>query len=48
MFFEGFPEARKPLYKLTIDFGELGTKETSAGLPQFYSNKELVGRLLRG
>lgn len=37
-----FPEARKPAYKLTIDFGdEIGTKKSSAQLPQNYTKQEL-------
>lgn len=41
---EPFPEARKPAYKLTIDFGELGHKRTSAQLTTLYSPDGLVGR----
>jgi len=41
---ESFPEARKPSLKLTIDFGELGTRRSSAGLKDFYTREELVGR----
>ncbi|MVM40285.1 tRNA-binding protein [Spirosoma sp. HMF3257] len=41
---EAFPQARKPAYKLTIDFGELGTKRTSAQLTKLYSLDELVGK----
>lgn len=41
---EPFPQARKPAYKLTIDFGELGTKRTSAQLTKLYDAGELVGR----
>lgn len=41
---EPFPQARKPAYKLTIDFGELGTKRTSAQLTKLYSLDELVGK----
>ena len=41
---EPFPEARKPSYKLTIDFGPLGVKRSSAQLTAFYSAEELVGR----
>jgi tRNA-binding protein len=42
---QDFPEARKPAYKLTIDFGdELGTKTSSAQLPQNYSKEDLVGK----
>lgn len=44
-----FPEARKPAYKLTIDFGaELGTKKSSAQLVARYSIEDLTGRLVLG
>jgi tRNA-binding protein len=42
---EPFPQARKPAYKLTIDFGpELGVKRSSAQLTGNYSLKALPGR----
>ena len=41
---EAFPQARKPAYKLTIDFGSLGTKRTSAQLTKLYQTEELVGK----
>lgn len=41
---EPFPQARKPAYKLTIDFGELGTKRTSAQLTKLYQPHELIGK----
>jgi len=38
-----FPEARKPAYILTIDFGELGTRKTSAQVTN-YTHNELLER----
>ena len=42
-----FPQARKPAYKLTIDFGPaIGTKRSSAQLTRHYQRDELVGKLV--
>ncbi len=42
---QDFPEARKPSYKLIIDFGaEIGIKKSSAQLPQNYSKEDIIGK----
>src|SRR4051812_33947599 len=43
---ELFPEARKPAYKLTIDFGPFGLKRSSAQLTELYTPEDLLGKLV--
>jgi len=39
-----FPEARNPAYQLTIDFGALGIKKSSAQITTLYKKEELLAR----
>ena len=39
-----FPKAKKPAYKLVIDFGDLGIKKSSAQITTIYSKENLVGK----
>ena len=46
---EAFPKARRPAYKLTVDFGpEIGTKRSSARITDRYSLSELKGKQVVG
>jgi len=44
----GFPEARKPAYKVKVDFGEYGIKMSSAQITARYTREELVGQQIVG
>ncbi len=41
---QDFPEARKPSYRLTIDFGPFGVKKSSAAVRPWYTKEQLQGR----
>ncbi|MBO9633672.1 MAG: tRNA-binding protein [Chitinophagaceae bacterium] len=39
-----FPKAKKPAYQITVDFGELGIKKTSAQITALYDRESLIGK----
>ncbi|MDM9383038.1 tRNA-binding protein [Chlorogloeopsis sp. ULAP01] len=43
---EDFPKARKPAYKLWIDFGNLGVKKSSAQITKLYQKEDLLDSLI--
>ena len=44
-----FPEAKKPSFKFTIDFGpEIGIKKSSGQFTKYYRKEELLGKLVLG
>src|SRR5262245_45909717 len=43
-----FPEARRPAFKLWVDFGPLGIKRSSAQITERYAPRELIGRRVIG
>jgi tRNA-binding protein len=43
-----FPGARKPAYKVKVDFGPFGVKQSSAQITKHYTQAELIGRQIVG
>ncbi|MDG7006034.1 MAG: tRNA-binding protein [Nitrososphaerota archaeon] len=43
---DDIPTARKPIYRLTIDFGPVGVKQCAGGIKAYYSKEKLVGKLV--
>jgi len=44
IYVDEFKKAIKPAYKITLDFGELGIKKSSAQITQYYKPSELIGK----
>jgi tRNA-binding protein len=45
---EDFPEAKKPAYKITADFGSAGIKKSSVQIVALYKKEELIGKQIIG
>lgn len=45
---EDFPEAKKPAYKITADFGDFGIKRSSVQIVPLYTKEELIGKRIIG
>lgn len=43
-----YPEARKPAFKVKVDFGDLGIKMSSAQITALYTKEELLGKQIVG
>jgi methionine--tRNA ligase beta chain len=43
---EDIPQAKKPMYRLILDFGNNNMKQCVAGIKEFYTKEELVGKLV--
>lgn len=45
---DDFPEAKKPAYKIWVDFGEFGVKQSSVQITHLYKREELIGKQIVG
>lgn len=45
---EDFPEAKKPAYILTVDFGDFGLRQSSARITELYKKEDLIGKQIIG